>query len=279
MIDGIVYRRGAVLDTPHRRMGYRRPQWANTLSTGIVSLAEYQCRPFDQGPTNSCEGHRAAMAIQVVMHALGIPLPFVASPDGIYRDARCVPRRPHNHLLPPLQDEGAMTGDVFTALGWMGVRPIGADVDGRHSDCSVAEVNREPRLDELILESNQIVTGEQTLDVDGGLMGKILYHLENKRPISLDVWVDTAFEQWGHGGTEPLSQCDRTDPTGGWHAILCTEIEVTSAGSVILSGPNSWGSDWGMAPIVDNGLGKGMWRATGEWVLKAADAAHVWCIR
>lgn len=273
-----LFSRGAHLDTAYRKLAYKVHQRTSPLDTGLVSLAHHQSPVFDQGSTSSCEGHRASMALTVAYRAAGLPLPYIPSPDAIYRDARCVARRPVGGSLPRLVDDGCMTGDVYTALATCGIRPFddSALTLPRNTDCNPDTINREPLLGELVAESERIITGEYSIPMYGGPLQKVLNALQSGAPVGLDVWIDRGFEAWGHNPVSPLSKCDKDDAWGGWHAILCTEMLVTPGGDVILSGPNSWG-DWG-APSLDGNHANGHWRATANWVLIAADGAQVWSV-
>ena len=60
---------------------------------------------LDQGPTSSCTGHAHATAIAATAAATGIALPWVPSPDDLYKLGRCIERGGDVDVL--LTDSGA----------------------------------------------------------------------------------------------------------------------------------------------------------------------------
>lgn len=283
------FRRGCHLEGPHQRASYPPALHAThpkalfrsapALTPGLTTLAPHQGQIFDQGPTGSCEGHRAAQALTVAFVHLGSPLLFVPSPGGIYADARLVGRKRNpDGSLPPLTDEGATTGDVIKALATFGVEPMGPELDGRHSDVSADNVNDEPTLTDIATERESLVVSPysvETLD-QMSYFQVIQAALKAGYPVGLDIVADTIFERWGDGWIPeiaPLSDCNTDDPSAGGHAILLTEMFVSDDGGVVLGGPNSWG-DWGApaglgVPGADLTPTTGHWRALPSWFTKA----------
>lgn len=279
--------RGARFDTPHRMKGYIPA--ANLLRSikapanlpALASLARFEGRIFDQGPTGSCEGHRASMGLQVAFNYQQKPLGFVPSPAGIYRDARAHGRitEASGRLL-PLQDEGAMTSDVVAVMYSCGVAPMTPLAD-RYSDCDPTTINLEPTLTELSTENQSVIAGAFAVsiyDVDAAI-AQMKTFLSAGFPIALDIYADSIFDAWGDSWDEtrlPLSDCDVNDLKVGGHAILVTEIEHDSEGNALLSGPNSWSEGWGAPPLDTSIAIGGHWRATSDWFRKAVFAAYVW---
>ena len=97
--------------------------------------------------------------------------------------------------------------------------------------------------------------------------------------VRLDVFVDSAFQEWFRTWTpssKPLDTCDVNDPTGGGHAVVQTGIIVSTTGDGVLDILNSWGSI-GAPPIVAEGPNTaGHLRATFRWFQQAVQQATVW---
>lgn len=234
-----------------------------TLNQGVTSVDQYRSAPIlDQGPTGSCEGHRWAMGIHIAFRATGDLLPFFPSPAGLYTDGRLYGLRAGETL----QDDGAATSDVVTAMQACGIRAMrGPTPDGRNSDVDPARVNDYPTITDL---------AEERLFPVGGVYGiwdgqpdvkypMIQSALAQGYPVALDMICDTMFEHWGDGDTtQPLADCNPNDPTAGGHAILLTKMTVDASGGIVFEGPNSWGVGWGRA---------GYWAATNAWFEKAVD--------
>jgi len=279
-----VTRLGAKRDTAAQRLSYKPfiHNRGDSIRTGLISLAPYGCAIFDQGHTGSCEGHRASQGLVTCFnykadHAAEKPLGYTPSPLGIYRDARILERRPIRGVLPQLQDEGCATYDVIDALLTIGIRPIGTLVSSLGTDCTPQNVNDDPTITQLTIESKAgIKIDAYANDIDMSdlkvALSKMQTALMSGVPVALDVQVDTIFENWDGGN--PLDDCDPNDPNGGGHAILCTEMFSKADGSVVLAGPNSWG-DWG-SESYDGTYKYGYWRATPNWLQKACFAATVW---
>jgi hypothetical protein len=282
---------GCKLESPHQRSLYAPAvhvshpgalfrSVGSSLSYGLISLARHAGKIFDQGPTESCEGHRGSMAVQIALRASGVEPPFVPSPRASYANARLYERtRGPNGSLPALKDEGCATGDYLRGLSEIGIEAMGPEVDGRYSDCGPNNVNQEPSLSNLAVEGQNLVVGAydaSNLDLFSTLLA-IQASLAAGYPVGLDIVADTIFQMWGSGwgsNTAPLTTVNTDDPSAGGHAIVCDEMSVGTDGSIILGGPNSWGQ-WGAPAIDGSGEGYGRWRATPDWLQKANFAVTV----
>lgn len=283
------FKAGCKLESPHTRASFydlavhpTHPKAlfrsvGSSLSYGLVSLAEHEGKIFDQGPTESCVGHRGSMAVQIALGAAKVLLPFVPSPRMGYTNARLYERKRDNQgKLPPLEDGGCQTSDYVRGLREIGIEAMTGEVDGRFSDCSPANVNDEPSLSDLAVEGENLVVGayDATNKDLFTTLAVIQTSLKAGYPVGLDIVADTIFQRWGGGwgpNTAPLTTCNTDDPTSGGHAILCTEMYVSTDGTVLLSGPNSWGEGWGAPSLLSGSMSQpgGRWRATPEWLQQA----------
>jgi hypothetical protein len=236
-----------------------------------TSLRKWECERMDQGPFGSCTGHGTAQGLAVSCGAAGTPLGFVASPYGIYTNARCMEAA---GSAAPLTDSGAMPADVMTGLAQLGVMPIHAPTsDGRYSDVDSDDIDAKPTLAQLEAEAQHLVVGEYRIDetspdamdqVAAALAG---LHGGPSCAVGIGVFVDTAFMQWtakkdaGGNTTNPLdAPPDQSDPNGGGHWVAVVGYVKTATGYVF-DVVNSWGEAWGD--------GTGHIQVTDKW-LKAA---------
>lgn len=288
---------GCLFDTPHHRKLYKPalgPQGLFTISpmltTGVSSLAMYEALTLNQGPSGSCEGNAGAMAAWMAFLAANDPLPWFPSQDAIYKDARCMERVPNpNGSFPPLTDTGAMTADVVTIFQSCGLKKMGPKAsDGRNSDVDPATMNDEPRLDELDEEAETPVLVEAPayavdLTDTQQALAVIQAALDAKYPVRIDIICDNAFQRFFQSWTKsmaPLSACNPNDPGAGGHAIVLSEMKVTSALSVTLAGLNSWG-DCGAPPLVAEGVNQdsGHWQGDANWFKQSVQQATVWACK
>lgn len=278
--------RGHIPDSPHRRklFGAMREVVA-TLPTS-AGLERFEAPILDQGPTSSCGGHGTAQLLACALAAAGIPLPFVASPDGIYRDARCMsrPAWAPGTTPPALTDSGIAPSDLCAVLHSIGVRPMHAPAeDGRNSDVNPDTVNREPQIEELAAEDAHTLdtTAVRIIDPTAANAASLVKQaLAADASVGVGLFADTAFEAWGEGGryveVPRLETSDVNDPNpgAGWHWVCGDAFRLEADGTSTLSGPNSWGMGWG-APslLVAEGApgyqGAGHWRLSLEGWLKA----------
>ena len=241
---------------------------APSLKPGLTSLAEYEGPLMSQvGPT--CQGHRVAQGLWIASAAAGNPLPWMPSPEGIWRDAGIFERVPHpDGTLPPISNDGRTTSDVIRALATCGVRPIKATPSpSGYTDVDEATLTREPRLDELEQEALTLITGEYALDLSDWVEAWATMQalLGQGFPLWVDLFVDTPLEVWGAEwtpSTPPVNQIDKSDPKGGGHALLLNELLVGTDGSITPSLLNWWGP-WGAPSLSGKGNQTGHLRMTG----------------
>lgn len=217
------------------------------LARGVASAAALPARvdlsPFapsimDQGPVGSCEGHRGSTATYLTLNKAGAPLPWVPSPDDIYRLARCFDL---GDLMPAsLDDVGTETNSVIRAIGEFGMRPMGALVGGRNSDCDPDSAARPPVLAELEKDAATLVIGAYQITSTGAQkLADVKAALASGLAVAVDSFVDMAFEDWS-AGDAPFGVPDYRDPEGGGHAICAVGYDGNTVDII-----NSWGSSWG----------------------------------
>jgi hypothetical protein len=252
-----------------------------TLHTGLSTLAEYEALVLNQGQTGSCQGHRAAQGLWVACAAASSPLSFFPSPDGIYRDGRCVQRIPLTlgGQLPPLTDSGTTTTAIEMALSTCGVHAIQAEPSpSGYTDVDPSTIDREPRLDELEAESLALSTGEYAIDITDttAALATMQAALDAGYPVWIDAFVDSVTDAWWRAPSQPLDAIAPVgDPSRGGHAILLVEMYVDSALNVTVSMLNSWGPG-GSAPYAGACPNQtGHIRATSRWLSETMYSATV----
>lgn len=195
----------------------------------------------DEG-TSSCVGHATSGCGTTALAAAGTPLPWVWSPDGIYKNARAVDRTPNpDGTLPPLEDGGAQPNQAMRALGEWGVRPMrGPTSDGRNSDVEKASVNDEPKLGELEDEGATLIVGEYAITSTGKeRVREMQTALANGKPFTAAIAASgDAFQGYTSGVLGPLG----TDLD---HYVYFDGYETADDGSIVFHGVNSWGTGWG----------------------------------
>jgi hypothetical protein len=188
--------------------------------------------------------------------------------------------------LPALTDSGAMTSDVVTIFQTCGLRKTGGPTpDGRNSDLDPTTTNNEPRLDELDAQAATPVLvdpGGYAVDLTDTqqALAVIQAALNAKIPVRIDIICDNAFQAFFNGwtkSTKPLSTCNPNDPGAGGHAIVLSEMTVTSAMTVTVAGLNSWGEN-GAPPLVAEGpnLDAGHWQGDAAWFKAAVQQVTIW---
>lgn len=280
--------RGLLKDHPALLAAYR--SWVPSRGLGAAmanqaGLESLECAILDQGQSSGCTGEGSVQ----LLACTGL-LPWPISGDGLYRDLRCY-ERPANPdgSLPALQDGGAMPSSLIPVLGTVGVRQMGdLAPDGRFSDMDpstmvprygttgelVPAINREPRLDEEVTESQRMILGPYAIDMSDPAL--IAAAIAEGYPVGVPVFVDTTFERWGEDAnpSTPLraENWNGNDPNGGGHWMCCNAYKIDPVYGYVFSGPQSWGSSWGAPPLLVPAQGnvRGHWRVTGSWLQAAA---------
>jgi hypothetical protein len=192
--------------------------------------------------TGSCVGHGAAAAAFIACNAavsLGIAgaitLPFVPSPDDLYRLVRCVERLQRGI---PLEDTGANVADVAPALTRFGLRPMGSGPpDGRNTDVRADTVNREPMLADLARDAETTMVSVDAHPISCDPVEAITA-LSHGAPVLLGVpGGSKAFQEYAGGVLDVDSSAPIVD-----HCVLVYSWDLSTDTGRIL---NSWGLLWG----------------------------------
>ena len=234
--------------------------------TGSVSLVQYIGPVTDQGPTDSCPGHSGATAAWCASAAAAKPLPWFPSPRGIYVGGNAYTRAldtPQGVELPPLKDEGSYLPDTYSALNRDGLRPMGAQVEGRFSDIDATTAVAEPTLGEdetlrVLIRESQIV------DVGSQRLAAVVAALRHGLPVVMGTFVDSQVLNYTRGA-DPVGPPNRTDRRGGGHAAVLYAATQNDDGSYVLTVRSSWGSSYGAG---------GDWLASEAW-LYSVDELHM----
>jgi len=230
-------------DVKRRQKDSRLRFGATPAAPNAASLATFRAPIMDQGPLGSCTGHGTAQAVFTAAAAAGAPLPFVPSPDLLYKLVRVLERQ---SAATALTDSGAMPSDILTVLRLYGVKAIAAPTsDGRYSDCDPATVNDEPDLLSMEAAGLKLLTGEYRVDETAADFGaQLRAAIAAKHTAGIGVFVDSAF--MAYDGSSPVSVVNLSDPNGGGHWLSLDYYYQTGYGYVY-GGPNSWGGAWGKA--------------------------------
>jgi len=216
---------------------------------------------MDQGPYGSCVGHARSGVVTLALAATGTPLPWVVSPDVVYRLARCVERAgttPRNRTLPALVDEGAFPSMAHVAISEWGVVGIGPLVDGRYSDCG-ANVNDEPDFGTLEWCSQTLIVGEYAITGTPAARGLATRQaLAHGFPVECGSFVDTRYMEWSDPDAA-YGKPDYFDADGGGHDQYILGYREVQPGVYWYDVQNSWGSAWcrnGRIWVTDEFLGQ-----------------------
>lgn len=246
---------GCRRDQPHKHVQKcsRTLVGAAPKNPASADVSGFAAGVLDQGPTGACTGHGGAQGLVIAFAAAGRPLPFVPSPDGLYRDERCLERtKGPDGTFPPLTDEGAEPADLFRAGALCGVRAIQAPTaDGRNSDVDPATVNDEPRLDQSATEALTIITGGYRIDETAADMAEqVCAALAAKMPVGLGFFCDSRFQAWTPAAG-PLNSYNLQDQTGGGHFVVIVGYRTDASGARIFRILNSWSALWGDTGFIE----------------------------
>lgn len=198
---------------------------------------------MDQDGTGSCTGHATAAAIYAAYGIGSVKgtttmLPWVPSPDSIYRNGRCIDRKRNpDGSFPVLQDDGAEPNQVFRAVREFGIQSIGPIVEGRFSDISTETVNDEPTLTDLQRSMAKLVVGDHHVAPSSSAVAAAL---AAGHPVCAAIAGGCDAFQTYNGGV-----------LGALHAPLDHYIVIVGYDTVSLNGArifygqNSWGTSWG----------------------------------
>jgi hypothetical protein len=237
--------RGYIPDPPgHLRTSFRRVKAVSILDA--VDFRPSAPAVLDQGETGSCTGESTGPAITTALVHAGTPLGFVASPAGIYKDARCIDRADPSVAL---TDNGAMPNQVMRALSEWGVRPMRSPTsDGRYSDCEPATVNAEPTFEDLEVESLDLILGPYGIDSTGSQrVTDICSAMTLGFAVtgSVSAGNDT-FQHW----TPDKGPLGAQSPVELDHYIWFIAYR-TASGKRIFRIRNSWSAEWGDAGDIE----------------------------
>lgn len=204
---------------------------------------------YDQGQTPTCGPHSAAGVVWTAANAAGVSLPalsprFIAA--NIYADLRSA-NTPVDQPLSPLQYQGIDLSDGATALRNWGVAPMAepTTADGRVSDIELAPPSNifpEPNVGQLVIAAGELISGEYQIPVTSVAPVTCALAIDNKAPIWVGFFCDTAFEELT--STSVAQPADLDDPNGGGHAVYLSAYRTAADGTFEFLIQNSWGTDW-----------------------------------
>lgn len=243
--DVVARRKGFHVMRAKRRLGGAELPLSVDLSP-FVNGPGGPTSTLDQGPTGRCEGFAHAGGITTRFAIKGTPIPLV-SPDGIYKVARCVGRRPGaDGKLPALIDEGtesdlAIAGiqewGVSSAATWgeFGLNPL--------------TINDNPTLEQLEAASDFTLSGAYFITSDphsDQYIVDLLTALAEGYPVAYALPASgDAFQ--GYAGNGPVAGL--TGPVDHENYIVGCSIPSRGAYSqATILAVNSWGQ-WGRGGI------------------------------
>ena len=207
-----------------------------------ASLLESAPSVLDQNATSSCTGGSVGAAVTCALAARGTPLGFVASPRGIYMNARIVDRVADGAgVLPAVEDGGANPSSVMRGITEWGVRPMrGPTSMGDNYDCEPSNVNNEPTLSELEEEATHLIVGEYGIASTGTDRVRDMQEaLAGRRPITVAIaGGSNAFQSYSGGIMGSIG-------TSLDHYVWLYGYETQIDGSAVFLGRNQWGTGWG----------------------------------
>lgn len=241
---------GHIANREHRRTPvrhYAAKNWKRVDLPKMADLTEFTpIMPMDQGGIGSCEGHAHSLAIYTTLRAAGETLPWVPSPDALYRLARCIQRSGPSE---PLSDTGTESNAVCRAANEWGIKAMGDCVQDpyddavRFSDCGMATLNDEPLMVDLEKEAETVVVGQY--DCMGSTMAETIHNVQaaitHGVAVEIGGFVDTAYMDWTPD-KGMFERCNQNDPDGGGHAQVIIGYRTVGQ-EVQWRIQNSWG-DW-----------------------------------
>jgi hypothetical protein len=204
---------------------------------------------MDQGGTSSCIGHGSSVGITTALAAKGTPLPWVASPKGLYDDVRELGRsKLPDGSLSPLADDGGDPATLLQSLAASGVRAIRApSSDGRYSDCEPATINTSETASEDEEGRRDLLVGEYSLDPrDPEFPGLVAACIARGVPVGVGIPGDGPFEAWGdHWSPSSAPLTGSADFNEADHWVVILDYVTAADGSLVFVVRNSWSADWG----------------------------------
>ena len=265
--------RGLRSSTPakvaHRLGATQHEPIADALRGGIRGSADLSAlfpARLNQGLTDTCPFHSLSVALVVACASAGRPLGFVPSPlalaSNTYADLRAL-AHPAG-ALPPLTDDGSELQDAAIAAARWGVVPIGADVQGRHSDvpADTGYGFPEPTTTELVEGASRLIGGEYAIAVDDALPETIAASLDAGIPVWIGGLVGAAYQ--GAAAASVQDPAPSSDKTASGHAQVIGGYRVVpGTGEIQARVWNSWGNGWALDGTVwvSSAWMRGLWSA------------------
>ena len=229
--------------TPLRRNFAAHPLAATPIAQ-VVDHGAFGPAIFDQMNVGSCWGHAASRGIYQALAIIGKPLSFVPSPDTLYRIARAL-MRAAGESSGPLTDSGTDPFYGAQAFSQFGVKPMGALIQGRNTDCALEHVADEPNMAEIVQGAHALIVGAHQITTTGAQRtADVRTALSAGLPVIIGVNADAAIEDW-QAGNAPLGPPDPNKILGG-HMLCLDGYDLTRTGEPFLVA-NSWAADYGEA--------------------------------
>lgn len=203
-----------------------------------VQLSGYGPGIFDQGDTSSCVGHARSRGLFIAAAANEAPLPFIPSPDFLYKIARCYER---DYTGQQLTDDGCDPIDTLDAVRLWGITPM-VPLPTRFSDVTWNTVNEEPELKVLEEAGDWLLFEDYSLYATGDMRRELFCAaIAAGFPVCLDVpGGSLAWQTYVSGvlSNQPNAPLD--------HYVVATGYVIDALGRLTVYGHNSWGTEWGI---------------------------------